>query len=95
MMDDRTIVEHQETLDGEGNPIAIPHAGHGFRRIEEFPRYLINRNGVVMNGRTFKILKTAHGVDKLRSAYLRKDGVTRPRSIDRLLRATFPEDYEG
>lgn len=91
--DDRTYIEHQETLDGNGNPIVVPHEGHGFRQIEGFSKYVINRQGVVMNRRTFKILKVAHGSDKLRSAYLRKNGKTHPKSIENLLRMTFPEDY--
>jgi hypothetical protein len=83
---------HGETLNGNGEPVFMPHAGHGFREIAEFPNYVINREGVVANKQTFRILKTERGRQS-QSAMLRKDGRAYGRSIRGLLKATFPEDY--
>lgn len=60
-----------------------------YRVIPEFPKYMINKDGVVRNAETGRMMSSERP-DGL-SVILRKDGKTYHRAVRTLLKQTFPE----
>lgn len=65
---------------------------NGYKVIPDFPDYMLNIDGVVRNKDTGYTLHSDYSPAAWR-VKLRKDGKTYERSIKRLLKETFKDDY--